>query len=1639
MGLTIFTDRKKLTLKRFKKILLWLFTSLLLLLIVLWIFIQSPFGQNWITQQVTQRLSKDLHTHIEIKHVDFSLFNNMHLQGVLIEDQKKDTILSAGQVRLRITDWFFFKKNIILKYIGLENAVVKMQRDNAIWNHQFLIDYFSSPSSGKLQGGTQLSLDKVDLKNISFLKRDGWLGQDMTIAVSSLSLQTKDVNFNKKIIDLGSLTLEDPYFSLYNYQKLKPASTEIKAITPSPIDSALNWNEDGWIVVIDKLDIKNGTFRNDAYTFTPSTTSFDGQHIHFKKINGSFTDVLWKRDTVTTHLQLATKERSGFEVKNLEADVKLTPKEMAFSNLEIETNNSIIRNYFRMSYDDISSMNDFIHKVKMQASFEDSQIDSDDIAFFAPTMQSWKKTIRLQGLARGTVDDLVGKDLFIQAGKHTLLSGDVSMMGLPNINQTFIDFKANVFRTTYEEAVTFIPAIRTVTKPNLRSLEYIQFTGSFTGFIRDFVTFGTFQTKLGKIKSDLNMKLPAGRDPVYSGTIASDYFRLGDFLGDPNIGAVAINGSVKGKGFNESSRQAAIDGSIIFADFNGYRYDNIKLKGQLDKKRFEGNASINDEEAELELNGLIDFNSKTPTFNFFADVKKANLKNMNLGEEDISFKGKFNLDFSGDNIDNFLGNAKISEASITRNGSRLPFDSLVLSSTFTNDIKTLQVKSNEFEATVNGNFIIRDLPDAFKLFLNKYYPAYIKPPGKQPENQSLTFDISTQYVDDYIKLIDSSLAGFNNSHIYGSLDTRNSQLSLNAEVPQFKYARYNFDNVNLDAKGNQDSLVVSGGASNINISDSLNVPIVLFRINAHDDISKVQINTGSNQAINKADINAQVLTANNGVKIEFDPSSFVVNGKTWTIEENGELEFRKNIPASGQLVLRESNQEVRARTRPSETGDWNDLVIELKKINAGDFAPFFLPKNRLEGLVSGNILVEDPINNLFITSNNIIAEGIRLDNDSIGDLKANFVYDNKTKQLKAKGNTLDTPGSLAFDLDLNVGGIEQQKDNLISLQTNQFQVKILERFLGTLFSDMQGYVTGNFDLRGAFNNLVVTGKGRLKDAGLKVNFTQCFYKIQDTEIELKPTEINLDGIILTDPVSGNPIYLTGGIQHTAFKNMFFGLTVSTLKPNTKGPEFNKPVLILNTGFNDNKQFYGRVRGTGSFSLSGYQSDMYMKIDAIASATDSSMVTIPSSISRESGIADFLVERKYGREMVDSTLSSGTSNVTYDVDVTANPMVTVRVVLDDLTGDEIKGKGSGTLNIHSATNEKMTMRGRFDIEEGDYLFTFQSFFKKPFEIRKGTENFISWTGDPYDARINFEAIYTAENVSFSPLVNSLNFDPSFARLRENVFVVVNLTGALFKPDFKFSLAFPPNSKVNGDFSVASSLEQMEKNPNEINRQVTYLIVFNSFAPPESGPTNVGFGSTINELTYNTISSISGLFFNEINKKLNSELSKILKTDNISINFSGSVYNRNLLDQQSSNNFNINQSNFNINVPISMFKDRFIVTLGSTLDVPLQSTIQQNVQFLPDVTAEWLINQSGSIRASFFYRQNLDYLTTSTTGAARTKRSGASISYRKEFETLAEFFSRKKKNIIIENDTTEVEAPAPGIVNQKTNTAEKKKEL
>lgn len=1591
---------------------------------VIWGLMQTPPVQNWIIGKVTGRLSKDLQTKIEIKRVDFSLFDKMHLKGVLLEDRKQDTILSAGEVIVNVTDWFFLKNNIELKYIGLKDAYINLQRADSVWRYQFLLDYFSTPASKdkpQKDNAINIAFKKVDLQNILIRQRDAWRGQDMTVSLASLNTDPRVVDFNKKIIDVGSLAIHKPYFALRAYKGLKPHSTKEKT-QPVAIADSVEPGTDAnkWRVRVGHISLRNGTFKNDNDSRPLDTDAFDGKHIEFSKIDGDFRDVLLHNDTITTRMNLSTRERSGFEVKHLIANAKVTPKEITFSNLDVRTNESHLQNLFSMKFSKFADMGDFINKVKMEGVFQRSEISSNDIAYFAPSMKNWKKSITLTGRISGPVAALNGRGLQIQAGPNTTFVGDATITGLPDINSTFMDVTAAPLKTTFADAVAFAPQLKKITNPDIQKLQYVNFNGNFTGFIRDFVTSGTIQTALGGVVADVNMKLPKGGNPVYSGYIATSDFNLGALLGNTQLGHISLNANLKGAGFDPEKGNIALKSHVRYIDFKEYRYQNIVVEGEVNRNVFNGNLRMNDPNAELMLDGLINYGGEVPKFDFLANVKTLNFKKLNFTNDDLVLTGKVSANFSGNSIDDFLGNANISDAILVNSGNPLSFDSLSIVSTLIDGQKHLNVRTAEFNANLAGTFNITDLPNSFTAFLSRYYPAYIKPPGKLLKNQAFSFDISTHVVDDFIQLVDSSLQGFNNSHITGSINTVTNDLVLNANVPWFKYQQYSFSDATIKAGGNHEQLVVNGRTTNIKIGDGLNIPLATFDVTAQNDVSSVRIFSGGNTtAVDQARLNASVRTYRDGVHITFEPSNFVLNGKTWQIDDRGELEFRQHKPAHGQLVLREGNQEIQVRTRPSDVGSWNDIAISIKNLVLGDIAPYLLPRNRLEGLVNAEVTLENPGKNMRVISNDFTGRAIRFDNDSLGDVSARLEYDAATQELVVNGKTMNPDQKdLAFDIHFYLKDKESQQKNLIALNANRFDLKYLNRFLGFLFSDINGEITGKFEVRGPLNGLYVVGKGRLQNAGLKVNFTQCYYKIEDREIELTESEINLNNIVLKDTVTQNPVYLTGSIMHNAFRDMFFDVTVSTRKPGTRDEKNNKPVQVLKTTYNDNRLFYGNVKATGSFVLLGPSTNTYMKIDAIASDEYESDFTIASTDSRAGKMPEWLVERKFGEAMADSIFRSTTaSNMTYELDVTANPKVQMKFVMDDLTGDEIKGKGYGTLNIKSGTRDPLTIRGRFDIEEGSYNYTFQSFFKRPFEIIKGSENFIAWNGDPMNASISFNAKYNAERVSFSPLAAGSEIDQSYASTRENVFVTAKLSGNLFKPDFQFGIELDPNSRYNNDFNVSNALHQIQRRPEEVTRQVTYLIVFNSFAPPETGVVSAAgqFGSAVNELGYTTISSLSGILFNEINKKLNNELGKLLGAK-VSVVFSGSVYNRNILS--SSNSFDINQASLSGALRVPLFEDRFVISLGSSMEVPLQQSLEQTVQFLPDVTAEWLLNTAGTVRLNLFYRENLDLLTTSSTGAAKLKRTGLGISFKKEFDRVGELFTNVRKKTL-----REVQAPPP----------------
>lgn len=1564
--------------------------GIFVLILVLWVLLQTTFFQNFIIKRVTKRLSKDLHTTVYIKHVDLDLFDKMLLQGTLVLDQNKDTLLYAGTAKVNITDWFFFKDNITLKYIGLDDAIIYLNRKDSIWNYQFLVDYFSGPKKNKkdTSASIQLSLDLVELSRVKIWQQDEWKGENFLVSLSKFDLKADALDINNNIINISSINIDHPVFSQYDYDGNRPDDT-----TSSPIQiendtlTGLQWNTDDWRLLVKNIKITNGNFSMEKQSSRPAFTNrFDDKHLVLSEINGTIKNFRFIKDTLTANVLLSAKERNGFNIKKISSDFKFTPHLMEFKHLDLVTNKSHLKNYYSMRYNSFQDdMQDFVHTVTVEGHFENTELNSDDLAYFAPETKTWNKIFSLNGDAKGTIDNLSARKMIIRAGANNYLDGDISLRGLPDINQTFIDFRSREMRTTYSELAELMPSLKDIDNPRLSAFGSIGFTGSYTGFIRDFVAYGTLTTDIGTLRTDLHMQVPEHSKAIYNGKISTDNFQLGNFINNSQIGNIAFSGSINGKGFNANDVNIGVDGNISHVVFNGYSYSNIIAHGNFVKKLFSGSASINDPNIKIDtLTGSINFSKSDPEFNLDANVGVLNLKQLGVTNDSVSLTGIFNLDFTGNNIDNFLGSAKLYNAILLDKDQHLSFDSLTINSSLQNGKKYLTLHTNEMDAELNGHFSINELPDAFQLFLYKYYPAYINKPKRKIQNQDFTFLVNTKNVSDYIALFDKKMSGFNNSIFIGNINVAENKLNLQADIPLFTYSNINFNNIHFTGRGTQDTLTFNGDIDDVVINDSLHLPGTKLQVVAANDVSDVVVNTSANKTLNAADLSFRVLTKKDGFDLLVNPSSFTINQKKWTIEKGGKLELIRDMLIASNIRLTEDGQEIYVSTEPSAIGSSNDVVIGVNNLNIGDIAPLLTKTVKIDGLMSGVIRVNDPFGRLAVEFDTK-TEQFRFENDSIG-------------VISTKGEYLMGPGSFTlnaisdnklynFAADFGYRPKDSTGNQLNgSIVFNNSGINILEKYLGNILSGISGKATGKLNLSGISSDPKLTGTVRLDSTTMTVDYTRCRYIFDNnTIITFKPDEIDF-GIIKISDTLNNTATVSGKLYHSFFDNFFFN--EFHLKTDQRG---NNPgrFVLLNTTSRDNKQFYGNLIGDAELSLNGFVTDMRMNITG--EPTDSSHIYLPTGETAETGTLDYIEFTKFGREMKADIAGRENSSIKVDMEITANPYAKIDVILDETTGDIIKAQGSGKLNITAGTKDPLTIRGRYDVQEGEYTFNFQTFLKTPFTLQTG---YIEWQGDPYLANLNIDAVYRAQQVVLSNIPTS----SGFSNAKGDVDIIFKLRGTLKDPRPEFEFQFPFDNPLKSDPIANEYLKtRYEADKNELNKQVTSLLLFNTFMSDDQRL--LSSNNTGNFVTR----SVGQLLSATLSSSLNNWLQKLLKSNSVNL-----YTNVNTADF----NFGATQKELqnigNFGLRTTFFNNKLLVKVGGNVDYKIgqaASNSNSNFLFTPDVSFEYLISPDGRFRVIGFNRSDADLGDIS--GITRRNRTGVQLSYRKEFDTFEEFFTNEKR--------------------------------
>ena len=124
-----------------------------------------------------------------------------------------------------------------------------------------------------------------------------------------------------------------------------------------------------------EIKLSNISFAYIDKRYNDPSRGIDFEDIRLSGLQATLGNIVQQSDTLSVDLEnLSFTEKSGFRLDYMESNIRLTPNDVHFDNLLINTPNSNIQCNYTMSFDAAEDFEDYINKVRMTSLFEESTL-----------------------------------------------------------------------------------------------------------------------------------------------------------------------------------------------------------------------------------------------------------------------------------------------------------------------------------------------------------------------------------------------------------------------------------------------------------------------------------------------------------------------------------------------------------------------------------------------------------------------------------------------------------------------------------------------------------------------------------------------------------------------------------------------------------------------------------------------------------------------------------------------------------------------------------------------------------------------------------------------------------------------------------------------------------------------------------------------------------------------------------------------------------------------------------------------------------------------------------------------------------------------------------------------------------------
>ena len=1410
--------------------------------------------------------------------------------------------------------------------------------------------------------GTKVSIGRVDLGFVNRLIIDDTEMQDQQ---GKQMLRVSRISVKIDLLALANGEIEITSAQFFGLQaNLYKATADSKPNFQFVVDSLASKDttkqKTPLNLQINSLIIRNGSVSWRVLSRAYNSGKFSPDNINAHNISAHIIINRITDDSLNVKVKrIALEERCGLKLKALSLHAIYGPKGASINDFNLELPSTLIQSENISASFQKKEGKIEMPSLKFNGSINAPRISLADIAGFVPKLSATKEPISLKVNFNGSGDKIAVTRLELANKKHSLQL--IANGGIKNYMEKMSWF-ANVSElSANHEAIASIVATATGkdVPAVVTRIGDISLSGHAYGDKNRLTANAKLATSLGNIKLALNKS-----SKNIKADIETKGFDVGKLADNKTLGHVSANLNIHGT----SMDNLAAAGRVYDFDFNGYKYHDIQLNASYRNKIVEGKIGIDDPNADIDVNGLLNIASKTPLLKVEASVNNFAPHALGLTPkwQSTAFAANINCDIKGNNINNANGMVEVSNFKMQSPENEYALNNVTVKTGFEGENHYLNLESDFGTVNINGQFNYNTIARSVLNMVASKLPTI---PGltRQPQKEHNDFTINASISDtQWMKnLLGIPLEIHRPLNINGELDDKREKINLWCDVPSFTYNGNRFRDAFINIESPSDTL-----KADIRIKKLANKG-KFIALNLRAGASDNHLNTSLSFSNNdrhplKGVINASTVFAkdDDGVStayIDVLPSRATIGDTTWQVAPSAIVYSKNRLKVDGFSISHDNQMLAINGTATKSLEDsllvtLNDIdvsyVLNLVNFHSVDFF----------GMASGEARVAGAFNGKPLLTADLQVKDFKFESGRMGTLYANVNYDVDEGRINI--------GAIAQDEDgrhTDINGYVSPKHNYIDLgiDAHRTRAEFMESFCGSFMDNVDADINGKLNVVGPLNNINLVGKA-VVNGSVRMTALNTTYWMRNDSVTFVPDEIKFKGDTICDR-NGNIGIMTGSVYHQHLTNLSYDLGIKA-----------KNLLAYDTHSFGENTFYGTAYVTGDCKIKGRSGEVTIDINAVPEKNSILVYNVADQTAI--GSSDFISWKNHdvaNNDSIDNDEDDNkvdiSTNIRLNFLINCNPNATLKLLMDEKTGDYITLNGDGVLRATYFNKGTFDIYGNYIVDHGVYKLTIQNIIKKDFLFQKGGT--ISFGGDPYNASLNLKALYILNSVSLA----DLNIGHSFSNNNVRVNCLMNITGTPNAPKVDFDLDMPNMS--NDVKQMVYSLLNAEE---EKNQQVLYLLAVGRFMAQNSNNASQGDAPQYSQTSLAMQSFLSGT----ISQQLNSVLNNVINSNNW--NFGANI---------STGTEGFNNAEYEGLLSGSMLNNRLLFNgQFGYRDNPNATT-----SFIGDFDLKYLLFPNGNLAINVYNKTNDRYFTRNSLNT-----QGVGVVMKKDFTKFSDLFFWRKKN-------------------------------